>query len=212
MHLKAVAEMFKCLDVFIFTLGLTESWRCREDGAALPVCPGSDVGKFNAQKYEFVNISVAENVAALNEFIAELRAVNPTARVLLTVSPVPLAATLEPVHILQATTYSKSVLRVVAEEIRNAYPFVDYVPSYEVVTATYKNGEYFEGDKREVAPVAVARVMSLFLKHFAAIDVEQAEAHPEIDPTNASEKPSSRECDENILAGQIDRDIARFGF
>ncbi len=213
LHLQAVSEMFRQLDVFIFTLGLTESWQCVEDGAVLPVCPGSDVGKFDGAKYAFRNISVSENIAALDDFITLLRSVNANARVLFTVSPVPLAATLEPVHILQATTYSKSVLRVAAEEMRNKYAFVDYVPSYEVVTATYRNAEYFENDRRSVAQIAVDRVMKLFLSYFATHKSETTVSTFE-DPstTDLLGRKTNRECDEDILAIQIDQDISRFGF
>nr|WP_262984797.1 GSCFA domain-containing protein [Sphingomonas daechungensis] len=38
-HLTAVRRMFETLDVFVFTLGLTECWRSKEDGAVFPLCP-----------------------------------------------------------------------------------------------------------------------------------------------------------------------------
>ena len=41
---------------------------------------------------------------------------NPKARLVLTVSPVPLAATASGSHVLPATIYSKSVLRAAAQE------------------------------------------------------------------------------------------------
>ena len=42
-HLAAVRQMFETLDVFVFTLGLTECWRSKEDGAVFPICPGWDL-------------------------------------------------------------------------------------------------------------------------------------------------------------------------
>ncbi|MGK3891080.1 hypothetical protein, partial [Enterococcus faecium] len=39
-HLAAVREMFAGLDVFVFTLGLTEAWVSRVDGAVFPIAPG----------------------------------------------------------------------------------------------------------------------------------------------------------------------------
>jgi hypothetical protein len=39
-HLAAVREMFESCSVFIFTLGLTETWLARADGCALPLAPG----------------------------------------------------------------------------------------------------------------------------------------------------------------------------
>jgi hypothetical protein len=111
------AQVLEEADVFIFTLGLTETWCTVADGAALPVCPGSVLGgQFDPEQHTFINYDVAQVDAHLDAFIHELQAVNPRAQVLLTVSPVPLLATYEPRHVLQATVYSKSVLRVVAEQ------------------------------------------------------------------------------------------------
>ena len=50
-------------------------------------------------------------------FLERLFAVNPAARVILTVSPVPLIATYADRHVLVSNTYSKAALRAAAEEI-----------------------------------------------------------------------------------------------
>jgi hypothetical protein len=47
--------MFEKLDVFTFTLGLTEAWRNRNDGAVFPLPPGVSGGEMNDQRYEFIN-------------------------------------------------------------------------------------------------------------------------------------------------------------
>jgi hypothetical protein len=107
--------------------------------------------------------------------------------VVLTVSPVPLVATMEDRSIIQSTTYSKSVLRVCAEEMRRRYDFVDYFWSYEIITATYNNDRYFEPDRRSVNELGVRHVMRSFFRHFA--NLETAEATTEAyDP-----------CDEDVL-------------
>ncbi|MGA2081044.1 MAG: GSCFA domain-containing protein [Holophaga sp.] len=59
-HFAAVRRMFETLDVFIFTLGLTEAWRNRIDGAVYPVCPGGHVGRFDPDQHQFVNFTVTE--------------------------------------------------------------------------------------------------------------------------------------------------------
>jgi hypothetical protein len=43
-HLAAVRTMFREADVFVFTLGLTEGWRSRGDGAVFPRAPGVTAG------------------------------------------------------------------------------------------------------------------------------------------------------------------------
>ena len=58
--------------------------------------------------------------------VPDLKRLNPGVRVLLTVSPVPLIATYEPRHVLVSTTYSKSVLRVAAEQVMRRHDWVDF--------------------------------------------------------------------------------------
>ena len=103
----------------------------------------------------------------MHAVIARLAAINPQCRVILTISPIPLIATFEPRHALVATTYSKSVLRVVADEMWRKYDHVDYFPSYEIVTGSYSRGAYFEDDLRQVTDAGVAHVMRTFMRHYA---------------------------------------------
>jgi GSCFA family/Polysaccharide biosynthesis enzyme WcbI len=164
-HLEAVRHLFEQLDVLIITLGLTEAWRSKSDGAVVPLAPGVAADPQDPGAYEFVNFSVAEVGKDLHEFRAKLRGVNSKARIILTVSPVPLAATFERRHVLTATTYSKAVLRVAAEEIAQGHDDVMYFPSYEIVTGNYGHASHFEEDLRTVRQSSVDHVMNLFLRH-----------------------------------------------
>ena len=168
-HFRAVRETFENLDVFVFTLGLTEAWRSKEDGAVFPICPGVSGGAFSARRHEFVNFGVDEVVADLRAFLAKLKNVNRKARVVLTVSPVPLAATAENRHVLVSTTYSKSVLRVACDMIVRENKNVVYFPSYEIVASGHA-GRYFGPDNRSVTEEGVAHVMRIFAGHFLGGD------------------------------------------
>ncbi|GAB2555874.1 GSCFA domain-containing protein [Rhodanobacter koreensis] len=161
-HFAAVRRAFGEMDVFVFTLGLTECWASREDGAVYPLCPGVAAGNYSADRHVLLNLSVDEVVADLRAFVDEVRRVNPHMRMILTVSPVPLAATAEPRHVLAATTYSKAVLRVAAEQLCRL-PDVYYFPAYEIVSAA--GPAYFAGDRRTLHEHGVRQVMSLFFRH-----------------------------------------------
>ncbi len=162
-HLKAVRRVFEEMDVFIFTLGLTESWLSAADGAVFPNCPGSGLGGvFDPEKHLFHNFTVSEVVEQFDAFMHLLDEVNPRARIILTVSPVPLIATFEPRHVLQSTVYSKAVLRVASDEIARRHARVSYFGSYEIVTATGDSNRYFLSDRREVSGEAVAHVIECF--------------------------------------------------
>ncbi|MDI1307899.1 MAG: GSCFA domain-containing protein [Methylotenera sp.] len=167
-HFVCVREMFESMDVFVFTLGLTESWRNKADGAVYPLAPGVVAGELNHNIHEFVNFRVSDVVNDMQLFIEKLLKVNPKVRLILTVSPVPLIATYENKHVLVSTTYSKSVLRSAAEELCQANSMCEYFPSYEIITGNYTKGEYFEEDLRSVKSEGVDQVMRLFLKHYSS--------------------------------------------
>jgi hypothetical protein len=164
-HFHAVREMFEKLDVFVFTLGLTEAWRARADGVVFPVCPGVSGGVFEKTKHEFVNFSVDEVVADIRLFFRKLRSVNSQARMILSVSPVPLAATAEPRHVAVSTMASKSILRV-ACDVLSRDADIAYFPSYEIIAGGYLGQDFFAADRRSVSKEGVDGVMEVFFRHF----------------------------------------------
>jgi hypothetical protein len=164
-HLAHVRTMFESLDVFVFTLGLTEAWRSKKDGSVYPLAPGVSAGTFDPEQHEFINLTAGDVTDAMLAFVDRLRSVNSTARVILTVSPVPLAATYENRHVLTSTTYSKAALRVAAEAVTRARDDVYYFPSYEIITGNFNRGSYYEDDLRNIKPAGVSHVMRLFLEH-----------------------------------------------
>tara|TARA_R110000868_G_scaffold18003_2_gene78270 strand:+ start:19106 stop:21046 length:1941 start_codon:yes stop_codon:yes gene_type:complete len=166
-HFMAVREMLREMDVFVFTLGLTEGWRSKADGAVFPLAPGVAGGAMDEDRYEFINFDVDTTRHDLHKVIAHIKRINPACRIMLTVSPVPLIATYESRHALVSTTYSKAVLRVVADEMWRLYDHVDYFPSYEIITGSYNRGAYFAEDLREVREQGVNHVMGVFMRHYA---------------------------------------------
>ena len=199
-HFAAVREMFESLDVLVFTLGLTEAWRARSDGAVFSVAPGVAGGEMDFDKYEFVNFSVAEVDADLQAFIDELKRVNPGAKVILTVSPVPMVATYADKHVLVSTTYTKSVLRVAAEQVTQRNDFCDYFPGYELVNGNYHRGRYFSDDLRSVTPEGVDHVMRLFFAHYAG---DGAIIEPDAKILAQAPETATDVCDEELLQAAI---------
>lgn len=169
-HLACSKEMFEKLEILVFTLGLTEGWESLEDGAIFPLAPGVAGGRSDPAKHGFRNFTAKEVADDLELFLLKLQGVNPKARVILTVSPVPLIATYEKRHVLVSNTHSKSVLRTVAGEIASRYPQCDYFPSYEIITGQHAGNEYLEEDLRSVRSEGVDHVMRIFLKHYAGME------------------------------------------
>lgn len=164
-RLNTIKAFRACIEksaFFVFTLGLTESW-FHKDGFEYPMCPGTVVGTFNPDLHFFVNQSYRQNRRELSEAIKLMRGMNPRLRFILTVSPIPLAATKSGQHVLVATLHSKSILRTVAGAAAQSR-IVDYFPSYEIISSPVFNGEFFSIDKRRVTDHGISFVMDTFFK------------------------------------------------
>ena len=177
-HLRQVRRLLTSVDVFIFTFGLTEAWVETSSGTVFPTAPGTIAGVFDPQRYEFRNFTAAEAVRSFARVRSFLMRHNPGIRFLVTVSPVPLTATGTSVHVLQATTYSKSALRAACGELYAAYDNVDYFPSYEMIASPFSKGFFFEPNMRSVAKAGVDAVMRVFFSEHAS----EAAATPESAP------------------------------
>jgi len=203
-HLEAVVKAVEHSDVFVFTLGLTEAWVDRRDGAVYPVPPGRGRGTFDPGRVEFKNFTAAETADAMQRACALLREIKPGIRVILTVSPVPLAATYAGPHVLRATLYSKSALRVAAETVCSADENTDYFASYEIATANGFRPPFFDETGRSVTEAAVAGVMrSFFLNYFG---LEREKLTP-VAPAAPAPTESVEPCDEDAVLAAIGEDL-----
>ncbi len=161
-HLLAVRKMFCELDLFIFTFGLTEAWECVEDSTVYPTAPGTIAGSFDPEKYQFRNFRYNDIIFDFNAFFERLRAVNNSAKVLLTVSPVPMTATATSDHILPASVYSKSVLRAAAGDLACDNDDIFYFPGYEIVSTHGSRGMFFNQNMRTINQFGIDYVMTHF--------------------------------------------------
>ncbi len=204
-HFAAIREAFESLDVFIFTLGLTETWKNESDGAVYPLCPGVNGGVYEDSTYAFLNLSLEETIADLNEFVDLLKSVNPTSKVILTVSPVPLMATAEDRHVWVSTTLSKATLRLAAETVSSCRENIAYFPSYEIVTSPASRGKYYAENLRDVRETGVAHVMNIFFKQVAdeapskAGIVSDTDNSPTENSFESLERIVEAICDEEML-------------
>jgi len=198
-HLERVAQVLRRAEVFVFTLGLTEAWEDRATGRVLPVCPGVAGGAFDPALHAFRNFRTHEVLADLHAARALLHRFNPGMRMILTVSPVPLAATAAGGHVLTATMRSKAVLRAAAAEFVEDVADADYFPSYELVTQVAAGGPWFAPNLRDVTPDGVARVMSIFLRAHGLLDAEAPEGAA-VEPEDPEEdEAADLVCDEILL-------------
>ncbi len=155
-------------DTIIFTLGLIETWIDRENGRAWqgfvgtlkPVMSYEDRAYFKALTYE-------ECLEYVTRCIDMVSAWGKKKKIIVTVSPVPLASTFRKQDVITANRYSKSVLRVVAETVAMKYDHVTYFPAFEIVTDCVGWPQAYKADKRHVRIDVFAKYIApTFLKYF----------------------------------------------
>lgn len=160
--LTAIRTSIRKAEVFVFTLGLTECWRDKQSGVEFAICPGTVAGTFDPEAHAFHNMGFEDVMRDLNRAIVNMRRIKSGLNILLTVSPVPLTATASGQHVLNATSYSKSVLRAVAGAMVESVDGVDYFPSYEIITNPVYGGRFYAPNQRSVLPEGVDHVMKCF--------------------------------------------------
>jgi hypothetical protein len=202
-HLRiAINKMISEMDVFVYTLGLTEGWLSKLTGQVYPIAPGVLAGDFNTSLHESYNDNYTLIRGQLKKFLDIIRTKNANCKIILTVSPVPLAATHGSQHILAANIYSKSILRVVAQEICATFDEVYYFPSYEIIVGLAQPGNYFQPNLREIYPRGIDHAMRVFKKHFIDSTKIFAEQYPLKTEATIKLNSSTNEtvqCDENLI-------------
>lgn len=198
--LSAFRKCLETANVLVFTLGLTESWKNTSSGVTYAACPGTVAGVFDEETHAFHNQEYEEIKSDFLEARDLILGVNPDIRFLLTVSPVPLTATVSDKHIVVATTGSKSILRAVAGHLADRHPDVDYFPSYEIITAPHFRGMFYDPNARTVSHKGVEFVMSHFMGGFGS-EVHARPKRP-IEPRSVElEMPNDDvKCEEAMLA------------
>lgn len=145
---KAVTDVTrKVVDcrVVIMTLGLSELWYDTKTGIYLNLAPPRRMVLQNPGRFEVRLLDFPETMAALENVIALLRQYcRADQRILLTVSPVPMNATHSERDVIVVNSYSKSVLRAVAEHAATAHSHIDYFPSYESVIMSNRDRAWLD--------------------------------------------------------------------
>lgn len=196
-HLAALRGLFRELDVFVFTFGLTEAWVHRASETVYPTAPGTIAGHHDPSVFAFKNFDVAEVLADFEAFRAALLQINPGVRFLVTVSPVPLTATATGMHVEVATAYSKATLRAVCGMLVARHADIDYFPSYELITSQNARGVYFEPNLRNVSTPGVAAAMKLFM---TAHGIGAAPQRVGPDPgDDAGDEHANTQCEDALL-------------
>lgn len=166
---KAYNDSFKAAgtaDVVIITLGLVECWYDTELEVYLNMAPPKPLTQLYPGRFEFHLLDYNDIYNALVEIEGLLRNGNPNPpEMLVTVSPVGLAATFRTSDVLVANQYSKSVQRAAVEAFVMSHR-ASYFPSYEFVMLTDHKFAWGNKDFRHVRQETVDRIMAEVLRAY----------------------------------------------
>lgn len=181
-------------NVFIFTIGLTESWRNASDDI-YPTCPGTVIGQFDASQHFFHNCTYQEICSDLNAIETMLISINPRIRIVYTVSPVPLTATASDDHVLTATTYSKAVIRAALGQHCPQSSCTSYFPSFELINHHTQTDWRFAKNLRSVSEQGVNYVMN----HAFCEGVAPGHNNKQARPSQKNDDHQEALCEEALL-------------
>jgi len=110
---------------------LTECWFDTTYQCYLNKTPSKKLVKSNPERFQFHRMDVDDVFPRMSAAIELINNHSPK-NIILTVSPIPLEVTFTSDNSIMANSYSKSVLRIVAEQLKNKFSNVEYFPSYEI--------------------------------------------------------------------------------
>ncbi len=154
-------RIFDDTDVFILTFGLSEVWYDEvTDNVFWRTIPKD---AYDPERHKFRVSTVEENKENLRAIYHLIRKHRPDAKILFTLSPIPLIATFRDNSCLTSNSVSKSVLRVAIDEVVREFQdegILHYWPSFEIVTDVFKMP--YRPDRRHPKGAPLDFIMTLF--------------------------------------------------
>jgi hypothetical protein len=154
-------RIFDATDVFILTFGLSEVWYDEPTGNVFWRTIPKDA--YDPARHKFRVSTVEENKDNLRAIYRLIRKHRPDARILFTLSPIPLIATFRANSCLTSNSVSKAVLRVAIDEVVRemaAEGVLHYWPSYELVADVFQLP--YKPDRRHMRDEVLDYIMVLF--------------------------------------------------
>ena len=156
-------KMFDETDLFILTFGLSEIWYDEPTGNVFWRTIPKDA--YDPERHKFRVSSVEENKENMRKIYDLIRKHRPDAKIIYTLSPIPLQATFRPNSCMTSNSVSKSILRVAIDELYRELKdegVLHYWPSYELITDAFQ--QPMKHDRRHPYDEVLNYIMMLFEK------------------------------------------------
>ena len=168
-RIKASMLSVRRCRVVIITLGLVEVWFDNLAGNYLNIAPPKQIAKRYANRFSLHVLSYEDIETRLLAVINLLKRTSAISdkKIIITVSPIPLAQTFTDHDVMIANTYAKSALRTAAEAVSYLTESVDYYPSYESIMLSERSITWKEDMRHvqsELISLNVDRMINAYCK------------------------------------------------
>lgn len=153
----------------VITLGTSWAYRLKASGEVVANCH-----KTKATEFDRIFVETAQAVEALKEAIEAARSINPSLKIIFTVSPIR--------HIkdgLVENQRSKASLILACHTLCDEMQGVSYFPSYEIVMDELRDYRFYADDMVHPSPLAVDIIFKKFVH--SAVNALSVEAMNEVD-------------------------------
>ncbi len=154
-------RIFDETEFFILTFGLSEVWYDEPTGEVFWRTIPKDA--YDPERHRFRVSTVEENRDNLRAIYRLIRKHRPEAKILFTLSPIPLIATFRDSSCITSNSVSKAVLRVAIDEVLREVGHeghLYYWPSYELLTDVFRSS--YRPDRRHPNDEVLNYIMMLF--------------------------------------------------
>ena len=164
-EVNRIIQMVHSSGVVMLTLGLTETWFDNETQTYLNGSPPMQLITKMPDRFVFRNMSIFDCIDDLEHIVSHIRQMNKEAKIIMTVSPVPINTTFTAEDAIVANARSKATLRTAIAEVMARHNSIDYFPSYEMVTMSPRELAYGE-DQLHVRVPMVDAIMDYFVETY----------------------------------------------
>lgn len=194
-------RIFDETEVFILTFGLSEVWYDEPTGNVFWRTVPKDA--YDPSRHKFRVSTVEENRDNLEAIYQLIRKHRPDAKIVFTLSPIPLIATFRDNSCLTSNSVSKAVLRVSIDEVVREHKdegHLFYWPSHEIVADVFHLP--YKSDRRHPHQRIIRYIMTLFEHTWCE--------SPEDNPAPPLQEAWIRACSvAGLLPEEIDMIVAR---
>jgi len=152
---KSIAEsneFLKAANTVVITFGTAFVYQLKSTGEIVANCH-----KMPAKLFEKSLLTPPEIIRSFEEVYSTLKSVNPSVRIILTVSPVRhLKDTLE------LNSVSKSILRMACHTISEQHQDVEYFPAFEILLDDLRDYRFYKSDRLHPTEEAVEYIWQKF--------------------------------------------------